>query len=107
MKEQHDLANLHPLLPGSGDPLPALRPDTINGFQIGGILLYYAQHLGTEVSDQLLRKDGPTPFTKPPAKYRSTPSPVAALPPDLYSEHGESALFVEEGDPLHESGDLI
>jgi hypothetical protein len=30
--------------------------------------------------------------------------PLAA---DLYPEYGEPALFIEEGDPLYESGDLF
>src|ERR1035441_3678319 len=36
VEEEHDFANLHPFLPGIGNPFPTLRSDTINGLQVGG-----------------------------------------------------------------------
>src|ERR1035437_7226033 len=58
MEKEHDLADLHSLLPGIGDPLPALWPDTIDGLQVGGVVFYYRQDLCAEVADQLLCEDG-------------------------------------------------
>ena len=58
MKEDHDFTDLHPLLPGIGDPFATLWTDTVNGFQVGGVVFYYPQYLCTEMSDQLLRQDG-------------------------------------------------
>lgn len=57
VKEEHDLTDVHPFLPGSGNPLPTLCPNTINGFQVGRVFLDYVQHLSAEVFDQLLRQD--------------------------------------------------
>ena len=57
MKDQHDLADMHPLLPSVGDPLSALWPDTIDGFQVGGVVPDYGEHFRAEMSDQLLRQD--------------------------------------------------
>ena len=42
MQEKHDLTDLHALLPGIGDPLPALWPDPVDGLEIGGVV---ANHL--------------------------------------------------------------
>src|ERR1035437_974684 len=41
MQEDHNLAYLHPLLPGIGDLLPALWADTIYGLQVGGVVANY------------------------------------------------------------------
>src|ERR1017187_3612960 len=62
VKEEHDLANLHPLLPGIGDPLPTLWPDTVDGLQIGGVVANHVQDPCTEVSDQLLCQNGADSF---------------------------------------------
>ena len=37
VEEEHDLSDLHPLLPGIGNPLPTLWADSIDGLQVGGI----------------------------------------------------------------------
>ena len=58
VEEDHDLADLHSLLPGTGDPFPALWTDAIDGLQVGGVVFNYTQYLGTKVADQLLRQDG-------------------------------------------------
>jgi hypothetical protein len=41
VEEDHDLSDLHPLLPGIGDLFPALWPDTIYGLQVGGVVADY------------------------------------------------------------------
>jgi hypothetical protein len=58
VQEDHNLADLHPLQPGGGNPLPALWPDAIYGLQVGGVVFYYPQYLCAEVSDQFLCQDG-------------------------------------------------
>src|ERR1035441_6237044 len=62
MEEEHDLANLHPLLPGTGDPFAALWPNAIDGFQIAGIVGDHVQDPCTEVFDQLLCQNGADSF---------------------------------------------
>src|ERR1035441_7664404 len=57
MEKEHDLPDLHPLLPGSGDPFTALWADAVYGLQVGRVVADDAQHLCAEVSDQLLRQD--------------------------------------------------
>jgi len=151
VKEDHDLPDLHPFLPGIGDPFPAFWPDTIDGLQVGGVVANNPKYFRAEVSDQLFRQDGANPFHEaagkvpfntfargwrngfqgpgleletvllvpnPPA-FRGEPLPSAhgrqgakdrhlvPLATDLYSEYGEPAFFIEEGDPLYESGDLF
>jgi hypothetical protein len=64
VKEDHDLTDLHPFLPGIGDPLPAFWPDTIDGLQVGGVVANNHEHFSSEVSDQLFRQDGANPFHK-------------------------------------------
>src|ERR1039458_9224151 len=51
MQEDHDLADLHPLVPGIGDPFPAFWPDTIDGLQVSGIVSDNFQYPGAEVSE--------------------------------------------------------
>ena len=54
MQEKHDLAYLHALLPGTGDPLPTLWADSIDGLEVGGIVADHSQNFSAEVADQLL-----------------------------------------------------
>src|ERR1035438_6299584 len=62
VEEEHDLADLHPLLPGIGDPFAALWPDAIDGLQIGGIVPDHSEHFRAEMSDQLLCQNGADSF---------------------------------------------
>jgi hypothetical protein len=62
VQEKHNLADLHLLLPGIGDPIPAPWPDAIHGLQVGGTVANAPEHLSAEVSNQLLRQDGANPF---------------------------------------------
>src|ERR1039458_3563158 len=41
MEEDHDLSDLHPLLPGISDLFPALWADTIYGLQVCGVVANY------------------------------------------------------------------
>ena len=56
VQKEHDLADLHSFLPGTGDPLAALWTDAIHGLQVGGIVAYHSQYFRTEVADQLFRQ---------------------------------------------------
>jgi hypothetical protein len=38
VEEDHDLSDLHSLLPGIGDLFPTLWADTIYGLQVGGVV---------------------------------------------------------------------
>src|ERR1035438_3895401 len=56
MQKEHDLPYLHPLLPSSGAPFPALWPDAVHRLQVAGVVADDTQHLRAEVPDQLLRQ---------------------------------------------------
>jgi hypothetical protein len=58
MEKEHDLSDLHPLLPGSCDSFPALWADAVHGLQVGRVVADDTQYLCAEVSDQLLCQDG-------------------------------------------------
>jgi len=58
MQEEHDLPDLHALLPGSGDPFTSFGTDAIDRLQVGGVVADDTQHFGTEVFHQLFRKYG-------------------------------------------------
>src|ERR1039458_5525739 len=57
VEEDHDLSDLHSLLPGIGDLLPTLWADTIHGLQVGGVVADNTQYLSAEVFHQLLCQD--------------------------------------------------
>src|ERR1039458_4672073 len=151
MEEDHNLAYLHPFLPGIGNLLTALWPDSVNRLQVGGVVANHRQHFGAKVPNQLFRQYGtdtlheaaaqvplnalargrwhglqhsgfelePMLFVPYPPSFSGQPLPGAdgwqgaedrhqfPIPPDLHPEHGEPALFTEEGAPLHESCNLF
>jgi hypothetical protein len=69
------------------------------------------QDLRFELEAMLLVPDPPSSCGQPlPGAYRGQRTKnryQLPLSPHLHTEHGESALLVEEGDPLHETGDLF
>src|ERR1039458_2726573 len=66
MQEEHDLADLHALLPGIGDPLPALWPDHVHGLEIGGVVANHLQDFGAAVGDPLLFQARAPPLADAP-----------------------------------------
>jgi len=82
MQEEHDLADLHALLPGIGDPLPALWPNPAHGLEIGGVVANHLQDFGAEVADQLLRQDGPDSHDEAAAQVGQVPS-APVRPPSV------------------------
>jgi hypothetical protein len=76
VEEDHDLSDLHPLLPGIGDLFPALGPMPSTDSKSAGLSLIIPNTLAPKCSTSFFARTGPTPFTKPPPRYRSTPSLV-------------------------------
>src|ERR1039458_1385923 len=68
VQKEHDLPDLHSVLPGAGNPLAALWADSIDRFQVSGTVPNHAQHFRPEASDQLLRQDWANPLHKSASK---------------------------------------